>query len=76
MNDETRQCVSGYLTILSWHSAHRPVAGLSTWVVGGVSSPWFITVGGVADCGAGGFGLRRVSQLVVATYVLVLELTV
>ena len=75
MNDETRQMRERLFDhIVLGIALIALVAGLSTWVMGGVSSPWFIRSVALLIVALVAFGLRRVSQLVVATYVLVLEL--
>ncbi len=76
MNDETQQMrerlfdqITGGLAMIGL------VLALSTLVMGGLSSPWFWPAIALIIVALVTFGLRRVSQLVVAAYVLVLELT-
>ncbi|MBN1992552.1 MAG: PD40 domain-containing protein [Anaerolineae bacterium] len=75
MNDETRQMremlfdriVFGLILV-------GLITALSSLVIGGFSSPWFFRAIALMIVALVAFGLRRVSRLVVAVYILVLEL--
>ena len=75
MNDETRQMRERFFDhIVLGLAIIGLITAMSSLVMGGFSSPWFYRAIALIIVALVALGLRRVSQLVVAAYVLVLEL--
>ena len=75
MNDETRQMQEKLFDrIVLGLALIGLISALSALVISAYSSPWFFRALALVIVALVAFGLRRVSQFVVAAYVLILEL--
>jgi len=75
MNDETRQMQERLFDrIVLGLALIGLISAFSTVIISGYSSPWFFRALALIIVALVAFGLRRVSQFVIAAYVLIIEL--